>query len=105
MSKIGSLDDSDTLLTLNTPDVKQRISDGFTDSVASLPAQQQTAATERFEKFQADYSSKVTHAFSASLTQVFATSAVLMTIAAVLVMFIRERELKHASAEATPGEL
>jgi EmrB/QacA subfamily drug resistance transporter len=105
VSKIGSLNDSDTLLTLNTPDVKQRITDGFTSSVAALPAPQQTAATERFEKSQADYSSKVTHAFSASLTQVFATSAVLMTIAAVLVMFIRERELRHAPAEATPGEL
>ena len=105
VSQIGSLDNSDTLLTLNTPDIKERITDGFTASVAPLPVPARAAATEQFEKSQANYSSKVTHAFSDSLTKVFATSAVLMAVAAVLVMFIRERELGQASPDDTPGEL
>ncbi len=105
VSKIGSLDDSDTLLTLNTPDIKQRITDGFTSATATLPASAQTAARQQFTENQQAYSSKITHAFSSSLTKVFATAAALMGIGAVLVMFIRERELKHASPETTPGEV
>lgn len=104
-SKLGSLDDSNTLLTLNTPDIKTQINKGFSDAIASAPDGTKAAAKQQFENNQQAYSSKITHAFSASLTKVFATSAVLMGIGAVLVMFIRERELKHASPETTPGEL
>lgn len=104
-SKIGDLNDSDTLLTLNTPDIKSRISEGFAGATASLPESAKTAAAQQFEENQQAYGNKVTHAFSDSLTRVFATSAVLMATGAVLVMFIRERELKHASPDTTPGEL
>ena len=104
VSKIGSLEDSDTLLTINTPDIKAKITDGFEAATAAMPESTQASARQQFKADQAAYSSKVIHAFSDSLTKVFATSAVLMAIGAVLVMFIRERELKHASPEATPGE-
>ena len=105
VSKIGSLDDSDTLLTLNTPDIKSQINEGFNTTVTALPESSKSAATQQFSKNQETFSSKVTHAFSSSLVKVFAISAILMSIGAVLVMFIRERELKHASPETTPGEL
>lgn len=105
VSKIGDLNDSDTLLTLNTPDIKSRISEGFAGATASLPESAKAAAAQQFEENQQAYGNKVTHAFSDSLTKVFATSAILMATGAVLVMFIRERELKHASPDTTPGEL
>lgn len=105
VSRIGSLDDSNTLLTLNTPDIKQKVSEGFASRTASLSTPAKVAAEKQFEQNQQAYSDKVTHAFSASLTKVFAISAVLMGTGAVLVMFIKERELKHASPDETPGEL
>ena len=105
VSQIGSLEDSDTLLTINTPDIKAKITNGFEKAATTMPEGMRAAPKQQFEADQAAYSSKVTHAFSDSLTKVFATSAVLMALGAVLVMFIRERELKHASPETTPGEV
>lgn len=102
---IGDLDDSNTLLTINTPDVKQQIRSGFETSVKDTPAPVKQQATATFEKNQAEYSDKVVHAFSQSLGTIFRVSAVLMLVAAVLVFFIRERELKKARPETTPGEL
>ena len=61
-------------------------------------------ATEAFTKQQDDYSYKITHAFSESLTAIFITSAVTMAMAAVIVFTLKERELSRAPAGATPGE-
>jgi EmrB/QacA subfamily drug resistance transporter len=102
--QIGDLNDPNTLLTLNTPDIKQKITDGFEKSTESLPAAIKTQTQETFEKNQSEYSYKVTHAFSDALRGIFVTSAILMGIAAVLVFAIKERELAKASPEATPGE-
>lgn len=103
-TKIGDLNDSNTLLTLNTPDVKQKIRDGFNSSVATLPAPFKAEATMQFDANQSAYSEKVTHAFSHSLVTLFATSAVTMGLAAIFVFTLKERELKHVSPEVTPGE-
>ena len=103
--QIGDLSDPNTQLTLNTPDVKSKIKDGFETSVAKLPAPYKKAAETKFIAEQNDYSSKVTHAFSKSLQAIFLTSAGLMLIATIHVFMIRERELKHALPNATPGEI
>jgi EmrB/QacA subfamily drug resistance transporter len=102
---IGDLNDSNTLLTINTPDVKARITNGFEAAVENAPEPVRTAATEEFTANQDEYSDKVVHAFSDSLRRIFGVASGLMLIAAVLVFFIRERELKHAGANATPGEM
>ena len=95
--KIGSLDDSNTLLTLNTPDVKEKITNGFNEGIKSsqLPVAAQAQESKKFEEDQAAYSSKITHAFSDSLKRIFLTSSVLMLIAAVLVFMLKERHLSH----------
>ena len=95
--KIGSLDDSNTLLTLNTPDVKEKITNGFNEGIKSsqLPVAAQAQEAKKFEEDQAAYSSKITHAFSDSLKRIFLTSSVLMLIAAVLVFMLKERHLSH----------
>lgn len=101
--QIGDTSDSNTLLTLNTPDVKQRISDGFAEGTKDLPAPARQAATTSFEHDQAAYSNKITHAFSDSLQRIFLTSSVLMATAAVLVFVLKERHLSH-EIDAIPVE-
>jgi len=105
VKKIGDLTDSNTLLTLNTPDVKEKIKDGFTSATANLPAPVKEQATKTFDRNQAEYSDKITHAFSDSLRQLFIISAVTMGLASFFVFTLKERELKHADPSATPGEV
>lgn len=104
-SKIGDFNDSNTLLNLNMPDTKDKITDGFKSSIAARPLPQvaKDKATTQFTDQQSDYGSKVTHAFSDSLQRIFLVSASLMFLAAILVFMIREKPLKAASPDAAPG--
>lgn len=102
-SKIGNLTDSNTLLNLNMPDTRAKITDGFTQGVEKLPVPVKEKATQEFTKEQSDYSNKITQAFSDSLQHIFRVSAVLMLGAAVLVFMIKERPLKSATPDQTPG--
>ena len=102
-SKFGSLDDSNTLLNLNMPDTRQKIEDGFSQSVSKLPSAIKQQATDTFTKEQSDYGNKVTQAFSDSLQRIFITSSVLMLGAAILVFSLKERPLRTASPDQTPS--
>lgn len=102
-SKIGNFDDSNTLLNLNMPEPKDRVTDGFEAGVAQLPEPLRQQATEKFKNEQSEYSSKVTHAFSESLQRIFVTSAILMLGATVLVFLVKEKPLHTADPEDTPG--
>lgn len=102
-SKIGDLNDSNTLLNLNMPDTRQKITDGFNQGVENLPAPIKEKATQTFTTEQSDYSDKITDAFSDSLQHIFRISGVLMLGAAVLVFMIKERPLKSASSDQSPG--
>lgn len=102
-SKIGNLDDSNTLLNLNMPDTRQKITDGFNEGVANVPQEAKAAATAEFNKEQSEYSDKVTQAFSDSLRHIFTVSSILMLVAAVLVFMVKERPLKAADPDQTPG--
>jgi EmrB/QacA subfamily drug resistance transporter len=103
VSKIGNLDDSNTLLNLNMPDTKQKITDGFNQSTANLPLSVRTQVSKQFEQNQDAYADKITKAFSDSLQRIFIVSAILMLLASVLVFMIKERPLAEASADTTPG--
>ncbi|USN96678.1 MAG: MFS transporter [Candidatus Nomurabacteria bacterium] len=105
-SKIGNFNDSNTLLTLNMPDLKNKITDGFNAGINSqpnLPAPVKQQATENFKKEQAAYSDKIITAFSDSLRRLFLVSALLMFVATILVFMIKEKELKAASPDQAPG--
>lgn len=104
VQQIGSLDDPNTLMTLNMPDIKAKVSEGFEAQVQSLPDEAAEQASERFNNAQQTYGDKIAEAFSHSLTRIFSVSAALLAVATVLVMFVKERELKSAPADATPGE-
>lgn len=102
-SKIGSFDDSSTLLNINTPDVKQKINEQSAKAFAALPPEVGKVAQAKFMAEQDDYAYKIVHTFSASLRGIFITSSILMAIATVLVFGLKERELRSAKPNETPG--
>jgi len=104
VSKIGDLTDSNTLLNLNMPSTKQKITDGFNESVSKLPDPVKETVTNRFLANQAAYSDKVASAFSDSLKQIFMTSAILMAAAVVLVFLLEDKRIHSARPDETPGE-
>lgn len=103
VSKIGSLDDSNTLLNLNMPETKAKITDGFEQGTAQLPEPARDQVQQKFQDNQNAYSDKVTHAFSDSLQRIFIVSSVLMLMAAVLVFMIKEKPLQAADPDTAPG--
>lgn len=103
VQKFGSLDSSDTLLNVNMPDTRQKITDGFNEGVAKLPEQTQQQARQEFEQSQKDFAYKITHAFSDSLQHIFRISAVMMLLAAVLVFMVKEKPLRSADPDQSPG--
>ena len=105
IQRVGSTDDPNTLLTLNTPNIKAQITQAAETQLKEAPAEVQESAKKEFESNQNEFASKVTHAFSESLRQIFIVGAVMMAIATVLVYTLKERTLKAASPDATPGEM
>jgi hypothetical protein len=104
--QIGDLNDSNTLLTLNSPDVKRKIADSSRESISELPLSKEVkeAKLKEFADLQDGYSDTVTHAFARSLRTLFTISAITMGLAAIFVFTLKERELGRATAQATPGE-
>jgi len=104
--KLGSLDDANTLLTINSPDIRTKIVDGFDQSLsrAPLPAPIVAKAKDDFKTQQDNYSAKIVNAFSESLHTIFVSTAGIMLLALLLSLVIKERPLGAASIEATPGE-
>lgn len=103
----GSLDDVNTLLTLNMPEPQAELRQQVLQAIEAAPIdvadkQQQAAG---FIAAQAEYQTTVTQAFSESLSKIFAISALLMAPAIGLVFMMRERELKAARPDTTPGEV
>lgn len=105
VSKLGDINDANTILTLNMPSVKKEITDGAEKSFSSLPAPVADAAKDKFLENQSNFSSTVTHAFSDSLKRIFTVASVLMAVATVLIFMLKERTLKSAKITDTPGEL
>jgi len=105
VARIGTLDDPNTLLTLNTPDIKTEITKAATEQLAELPEAAREQATASFTDKQQVFSDKVTHAFSDSLRTIFIVATIMIGVATVLVFFLKERRLKAGSANATPGEM
>lgn len=102
-SQMGSLDDVNTLLTLNMPDMKEKVTDALTTQTEQLPEPNRTEVRGAFTAAQSEFSYRVTHAFGDSLSRIFLTATVLLAVAAVFVFLIRERELPKASALVSPG--
>ena len=98
------LDDSDTLLRLNMPDVKQEIATQAKGQFEKLPAPVREKAETAFADSQNEFSGIVTHAFSDSLQAIFIVASGLIGASTVIVFTLKERTLKAASKDETPGE-
>lgn len=103
-SKIGDFDDPNTILNLNMPDIKKEVSDSANKAFETIPEPSRQIAKESFTKDQNEFTSTVTHAFSASLQQIFFVAAGLMAAATVAVFALKERVLRTASPDETPGD-
>jgi EmrB/QacA subfamily drug resistance transporter len=103
--QVGDLGDANTLLNLNTPEIRSKIADGFNSTIAKepLPASAVTKAKQNFSTEQSNYSAKIVNAFSDSLHTIFVSTAGVMAIALLLSFAIKERPLQSASVEETPG--
>ena len=104
VSRIGEINNPNTLLTLNMPDIKNEITNGANKQLDTLPEPAQTEARGVFEANQDEFAGIVTHAFSQSLRMIFIAASFLIGTATILVFTIKERKLSPASAEDTPGE-
>jgi len=107
VSKIGSLSDSNTLLSLNMPDLKSQVTKQADSAINALqlPETVKTQQKQVFADNQKEFSQKITTAFSNSLHTIFYVASSLMAVATVLVFTLKERELKSARPSDTPGEM
>ncbi len=101
--QFGDLTNYDTLLNLNMPETKQKVTVGFKEGIQDMPPAAQQEIMREFTAEQAAYAHKVTHAFSDSLQRIFLVSSVLMLVATVLVFMLKEKPLRAASPDQTPG--
>ncbi len=99
--------DANTLLTLNMPETKQKITDGFETGIASLaaPAPVKEALKKDFETKQSDFGDKIVNAFADSMHTIFYVTSGVMFLALLLSFTLKERPLQAASPEATPSEI
>lgn len=106
IQKIGNLDDANTILSLNMPDLKKTVINEGNKSIdaSGLPAPVAEQAKNNLKSNQETFSSLVTHAFASSLHIVFIVGSALTAVATVLIFTLKERVLKTASPNQTPGE-
>lgn len=85
---------ADTMLQLNLQ--KSTIAESFEKSIAKshLPPEIVKVQTEKFLSQQVDFSNQVIEAFTRSLHNIFLISSLLMAVALILSIFIKEKELR-----------
>lgn len=103
----SNANDANTLLTLNMPETKQKITDGFETGIASLaaPAPVKEALKKDFETKQSDFGNKIVNAFADSMHTIFYVTSGVMFLALLLSFTLKERPLQAASPEMTPSEI
>ena len=104
-SQFGSLDNSDILLMLNAPSIKQKINDQSSKEFAKLPEPVREKVEKQFKSSQDEFASIVTHTYSDGMHNIFSLAAILMASATVIVFILKEKPLRTAKATETPGEL
>lgn len=104
-SKIGNFNDANTILNLNMPDIKGQVSQAADKAFARIPnTAARDSASKQFKTNQDQFSSTVTHAFSYSLQQIFFVATGLMVVSTIAVFGVKERVLRSAKPDETPGE-
>lgn len=99
--------DANTLLNLNMPDTKQKITDGFNEAIekSSAPMPVKEQLRDDFATKQQEYSDKVVDSFADGVRQIFIVATIVMAIGLALTFTLKERPLAAASPDVTPGEI
>lgn len=105
VSKMGDLNDSNTLLAINNPTIKIRINEESDKALKNLPVALKNKITDELKLRQDEYSNIVVHKYSNGMHRIFLTTGLLMAIASFLIIFIREKPLRSAKPTDTPGEM
>jgi hypothetical protein len=103
-SQISNVNDANTLLNLNTAETKQKVLDGLDKNLHALPEAARSKAIAQVKTQQDEYSREIVEAFSTSLHRIFYVTSSLMFVAFLLSIALKERPLKTARPEDTPGE-
>jgi EmrB/QacA subfamily drug resistance transporter len=110
-AEIVSKFDANTALQLNTPDMTNKVRDGFNKGIeaqtAQLPPEARTRASEQattnFSNSQNEFSTKVKEAFAGSLRTVFLYAAGAMFIAFLITLMLKEIPLRNDTEHEAPG--
>jgi EmrB/QacA subfamily drug resistance transporter len=101
---ITKTDDANTLLNLNSPSIKTKITDGFNAAIINLPEPTRTETKDTFIKNQTAFSEQIVDAFSSSIRTIFIVASSVVAVATMFTFAIKEKPLAHAKATDTPGE-
>jgi EmrB/QacA subfamily drug resistance transporter len=94
ISKFGDLNNSDTLLMLNTATVKNKINEQAQKGIAQLPEPAQKQILSQLQKQQSDYSSVIIQSYSDGMHNIFIVVAVLVACGAITVTMLTEKTLR-----------
>jgi len=100
---MGDLTDPDTLLRLNTPSIKQKITDSASGAITTLPKPVQDQINQQLKVQQDEYALIVVTAFSDSMHKIFVVSACLMSAATILTIALKEKSLKTSNLSTASG--
>jgi len=103
-SKIGDFSDTNTLLNLNMPDIKNEITTQSNKAFDKLPAPISKPIKQKFNDQQAEFAKIVIQAYSDGMHKIFMLAAGLMFAATVIAFTIKEKTLRSAKPSDTPGE-
>jgi EmrB/QacA subfamily drug resistance transporter len=101
---ITRTDDANSLLNLNSPTVKTKITDGFNAAIIALPEPTRSETKDAFLHNQSAFSAKIVDAFSGSIRTIFIVAAAVVAVATAFSFAIKEKPLAHAKATDTPSE-
>jgi len=104
-SQIGDLSEANTLLRINTPDVRTAIKEQANAQFDQLPAEVGATLSSDFQTQESEFSHRVTQTFSDSLHRIFLVATGVMVACTVLVFLLKERPLKSATPTQTPGDM
>ena len=103
-SKIGDFSDTNTLLNLNMPDIKNEITTQSNKAFDKLPAPISKPIKQKFNDQQAEFAKIVIQAYSDGMHKIFMLAAGLMFAATAIAFTIKEKTLRSAKPSDTPGE-
>lgn len=102
-AQLENVNDANTLLNINTSTARDQVISGVKEATSDAPVEVQEAAVTSVREQQDAYSNRVVNAFSDSLHHIFMITASLMFLALVLSFFLKERPLRAAKPDETPG--